>query len=373
MTVIASDGKDFKRPKIVRDADGGISQVLRDEGFFSPIGVTVEVDSEESLRSSLVAAFTEAAPDYGITLRRPFCSSRSLIDEVFGRNYPRAISFMHKVIEGVAPHVKKAHVNWVILPGSRTPTVRVGGKYSVERTIDVNRFKRDIGNVFPALCAWSYAKTHGYTFEKALIDGFQGKTTDVWDEFKSRTEVRVYPKGDECSAPICVADLFAFLTDKRLHSARKRLFRDEVESIWSSMSFDVTTFYFGEQDLGSIKWVDENPLELDGCLARPMTFLMVDKRYLSEDHDVEGAATYKDFLTTRGFHELPIILAQELRGGVKGYHPRDDPKAIRDGDHLVYMGEESGRIARSYSDALDVTVLSVKDLRERLCEKGYKC
>ena len=373
MTVIASDGKDFKRPKIVRDEKGEISQVLKDEGFFSPIGVTVEIDNESLLRADLGAAFARAAPDYRIRLRRPFYSSRSLIDEVFGRDYPRAISFMHRVLEDVAPHILKAHLNWVILPESRTPSVQVGGKYSVGRPVDVNHFKRDLGNVFSALCAWSYARKHGYSFEKALIDGFQGKTTNAWDELTSKAEVRVYPKGDECSAPICVADIFAFLTDKKLYSERKRLFKNEVEAVWSSMSFDVTSFYFSEQNLGSIKWIDENPLKLDEYLARPMTYLLVDRQYLSEDHGSDEVSSYKDFLTTRGFHELPIILAQELGGGVKGYQPRDDPRLIRDEDHLIYMGDESKRIALSYSDALDVTVLSVKELRENLRDKGYKC
>jgi len=371
--VIASDGKDFKRPKVVRDEKGEVSQVLKDEGFFSPIGVTLEIDNEDKLRSDLRTAFAEAAPDYHITLTRPFYSSRALIDDVFKRNYPKAISFMHRVIERVSPHIKRAHLNWVILPQSRTPTVQVGGAYSVGTIVDVNHFKRDLGNIFSALCAWSYARKYGYEFEKALVDGFQGKTTNAWDELRSQTEVRVYPKGDECSAPICVADIFAFLTDKKLYSERRKLFKDDVESVWSSMSFDVSSFYFNEQNLGAIKWIDETPLKLEDYLARPMTYMLVDQEYLSQDSTDVEVSSYKDFLTTRGFHELPIIQAQEVGGGVKGYQPRDDPNTIRDGDFLIYMGEESRRIAHSYEDALEVSVLSVKELREELRKKGYKC
>ena len=373
MTIIASDGKDFKRPKVIRNEKGEVSEVLKDEGFYSPFGVTLEIDDEAKLKTDLRTAFAESAPFYPITLTRPFCSSRVLVDEVFKKDYPKAISFMHRVLESVSPHIKKAHLNWIILPQSRTPAVQVGGSYSVGKVVDVNLFKRDLGNVFSALCAWSYGRKHGYEFEKALVDGFQGKTTNAWDELRTQTDVRVYPKGDECSAPICVADIFAFLTDKKLYSARKKLFKNEVESVWSSMSFEVTSFYFNEQNLGSIRWLDETPLRLDDYLARPMTYLLVDREYLAENSTDGEAPTYKDFLTTRGFHELPIINAQEVGGGVKGYQPRDDPKTVRDGDYLIYMGEESRRIAHSYNDALEVSVLSVKELREGLRDKGYKC
>ncbi len=374
MTIIAADGKDFKRPKVVRNEVGEIKEVLKDEGFYSPFGVTLEIDDEKKLRTSLKKAFVKLAPSYKITLRRPFCSSKFLVEDVFGNNYAAAISFLHTVLEAVQHHITKVHYNWIILPAARTPTVRVGGSFSASKDIEVSKFKRDLGNIFPALCAWSYARKHGFDFESALIDGFQGKTTNAWEEFRSRAKVRVFPKGDECSAPICLADIFLFLTDKKLYAEKRKLFRDQVETIWPLMKFEVSSFYFDETNLNAIRWLDEEPLKLWEYYARPMTYLLVDKQYLAEPTATEEETpTYKDFLTTRGFHELPILLAQELGGAVKGYHPRDDPKTISDGDYLIYMGENSRRVAEGFQDALDLTIMSVKELRADLRKKGYNC
>lgn len=374
MSIIAADGKDFKRPKVVRDEAGAIKEVLHDEGFYSPFGVTLEIDDERSLTADLKTAFLKLSYSYRVTMRRPFCSSKFLVEDVFKNNYPAAISFMHRLLDDVQGHIIRAHYNWVILPRSRTPAVHVGGRFSLGHEVEVSRFKRDLGNVFPALCAWSYTREYGFSFDTALLDGFQGKTTSAWDELRSHAKVKIFPKGDECSAPICLSDIFLFLTDKKLYAARKKLFRDEIDTIWSPKSFQVSSFYFDETNLGVVRWVDETPMKLWDYYARPMTYLLVDQKHLAQPSEAdEELPSYKDFLTARGFHELPILHAQDVGGGVKGYHPRDDPKTIVDGDYLIYMGEDSKHIAEGYQDALEVQVLSVKQLREKLRGKGYNC
>jgi len=43
-----------------------------------------------------------------------------------------------------------------------------------------------------------------------------------------------------------------------------------------------------------------------------------------------------------------------------------DSDKIQDGDILVYMGENSKKIAIAYNDAFDVTVIKIKELRKKI-------
>lgn len=370
MAVIASDGKEFKRPKIIRDDTGQIQDIQVDKGFFTPFGVTLWFDKPEKFKEDFTQVFKKMLPKYNVSMGRNFGSAYFMVYNIFRKDFRKSLSFLYSILDEVQDHISKAHINWVILPDA-VDKVSVGGLHSVVKEIKVNKFKRDMGNIFPAVCAWSYTKQYGEDYDIAYIDNFQGKTTNAWSELLHRApELYVVPKGDECNPFICMADIFAFLTDRRLFKERKKLFPKTIEEIWKDYPFKISTFYFRESNLGNIKWLDEKLIDVRENYPSPMVYLLVDKEYMGVFEE-EEPITMKDFLTTRGFHEVPLLFAQIVDGGAKGFHPNIDSSTIKDGDYLIYMGEDSEKTAKRYSYALDITTMSVKECRRKIKEKGY--
>lgn len=378
MRIIASDGKDFKRPTLKKDEKGDIIRdengkvIFEDIGFYSPIGATVYITDHRAFIDSFTKVWKDTLNKYGAKMNRRFCGAQYIVRRVFPNDFSKALSFLYSIFEGVEKNIDRIHYNWVILPEERTPMVKVGGFNSLEKPIDTSIFKRTIANVFPCLCAWSYQRHYENDFDLCLLDHFQGKTNNAWDELIDNcSRLKVIPKGDEVNPFICIADISAYLMDKKLYQKRLLLNRESVCNVFDKYSFDVSSFYFDERNLGNIKWRNEDQLITSDYYPSPMVWLLVDNVFLESEENIPDdgdTVKVKDFITHEGFTDLPLYLAQIKNGGAKSYHP-DDRYNIRDGDYLIYMGPESEKTAKTFTYAYDLKVMSVKNLRFKLKEK----
>ena len=380
MTIIAADAKEFKRPKLEKLANGELARksdgspvVLDTKGFYTQLASTLVFPNPENFEATFVKAFTDVAKEHNVILPRLFMSSRALLEQVFNNNLSATLSFLYQIVNEVKPLIQRAHVNWLILPPARTPTVLVGGDSAVATPISVREFVATIGNMFPPIAVWHYMKWSGQRLPDVRIDNFQGKTNLAWAELASQSDsIRIIPWGDECDPFICMADIFCYLTDKRLGREKLPLRPENVKKVWDTLvPFEVSDAYLDERLLSLIKWTDNVPLNLQRYYPH-MTYLLIDDELVAVKSADADRVTYRRFLEERGYVHAVVLHSQLSKTGFKVYHP-NDWDSVRDGDHLVYMGPASEKRAKTLSYAVNVTTESVVELRTRLRGKGYTC
>jgi hypothetical protein len=379
--LIATDAKEFKRPKLERGESGELVRgadghpiVVDSRGFYTQLGCTLSFPDPEAFRKKFVSTFKECADRYKVDIPRQYVSSRVLLEQVFKSNLSATLSFLYRVLEGTKQLIDQAHIAWVILPQARTPTIRVGGVGSASVETPTRDFVSAVGNMFPPICAWHYYRNRGsQRLPEVRLDHFQGKTNRAWNELVTGTgKITIIPWGDECDPFICMSDIFCYLTDKRLGQNRLQLRPESITQVWSELPFPVKGFFMDERFLGEIGWTDQQPLRIHSFYPKPMTYLMIDNELIEGSAGTPDRLTYRAFLEGRGYVHAVVLHAQLNQGGFKVYSP-DDWSEIRDGDHLVYMGTKSEEKARTLSYAVDVTRESVTDLRKRLRERGFNC
>ena len=381
--LVATDSKEFKRPKLARDSvsgallhDPGTSNVvvLDNKGFFSQMGVAVSFRDPETYRAKLTAAFAETAKQYRVSVPRNFSSSRHVLERIFMNNYPKAMSFLHKLLSRVEGEIEDVLIDWLILPRDRVPEVFIGGTGAISSALPTREFVARIGQMWSALTAWDYARRVHFPSDLDLrIDHFQGKLSPAWSELVGHyPNMQVVPWGDEVDPFICTADIIAYLTDKTARSRHQKLFREPIEGIWAGRPFSIRTGYFDERDLDKISWTDEKPVRVEELYPRPMTYLQVDSSLMAPQSPEGDEVTYRNYLDTRGFVDAVLWSAQIEGTGFKVLQPRE-ASLVRDGDRLVYMGPEAAKRAVAISQAVSVRIESVRELRDRLRGRGIIC
>lgn len=380
MSLVATDAKEFNRPRLERTVYGDLARtgdgsviVVDSKGFHTHIGCTLEFPDPETFERKFLEAFRHTSERFRVDLPRLFVSSRAVLEQVFKNDRSATLAFLYQILEEVKVSIGRAHVNWVILPPTRTPVVRTGGVESLSTEVPTREFVSVVGNMFPPISAWHYFRSTNQRMEEVRLDHFQGKTNRAWQELTAATDtMRVFPWGDECDPFICMADIFCYLTDKRLGYEHLDLRPENVPLAWRDLPFPVTGYYMDERFLSELRWTDPAPLRLHQYYPERMTYLMIDDDLLSEQTDTQDRVTLRAFLEGRGYIHAVVLHAQLGRTGFKVFHP-DDWSEIRDQDHLVFMGPKSRARAQTISDAVSVTTESVSGLRERLRGKGFNC
>jgi hypothetical protein len=380
VSLIATDAKEFKRPKFERAPSGELARgengrpiVADARGFYTQMGCTLVFEDPKKFETQFVDAFRQVAERFHVTLPRLFVSSKVLLEQVFDNNLSATLSFMYRLLELVQDQIGLAHICWVILPENRTPTVQVGGAKSVSIETPTREFLATVGNMFPPISAWHYFKHEGgRRLAEVRLDHFQGKTNWAWEELLAGVDqITVTPWGDECDPFICMADIFCYLSDKRLGEKHLHLRPENVSTVWQDVPFPVKGYFMDERFLSEVRWTNNKPLHLHKYYPS-MTYLLIDDDLVADKTDLQDRVTFRAFLEGRGYVHAVVLNAQLKRGGFKVYHP-DDWSEVRDGDHLVFMGPKSQEKAKGLSYAVRITMESVADLRNWLREKGYNC
>ena len=392
MRIVAFDSKDFNRAKTIRKPaeSPAVGSVVEYKGYFTPLGVGLTFKHDDLFRNAYVEACRKWADEFSLPMDRPLLSSYPIRSQMPLR---AAIPLCDKIIQEVQDYIELAFFSWISLPLDQHPTVGVGGQRTPRKEVPTPKFLRDVAPSFAYMTAWSFFGKRNASDYTAIVDGFRGKLTPAWTDLTSRTKPQIYSRGDECNPFIAAADMVAFLTDVELWQrediGKRKLSPDNVKSVWDQYQFDVDVRYLDPNVRSKITWFSENLIDVGPYLARPVIFFLADeieKIELASPKPLDLAQTELPLEPIsppkpRKFHEVlqrtpPYFAATQLafeRGGCVQFFDRyTDADRIRDGDVLVYMGEQSRRVASAYEDAYEVEVMSARELRRRLKRESIK-
>ena len=318
--------------------------------FYTPLGCGITVSKEEEFSSKYVMKLSELSSDYGI---EKCCGAFSPAEYLQRISPAKTISLSDKLLKSVQDLIESVYFSYVILPPKDVPIVEVGGYGCPKKAINTFDFLRKLSVYFSYMTAWKYLGIESRTNERIIIDGFHGKRTPAWDDIIERTSPIIYPHGDECNPFISIADIIAFLTNKKLWDGHLRLTPQNIAQVWESYSFNTDTHFLDKKILSKIKWYSNKHIALSSHYARPIVFLTVD------DYKTE-------YLKRLNIYAEATILARQKNGCVQGFDKAIDSPKIRDGDIFVYAGEESTKMARTIKDMYEIEILPFKELKERI-------
>jgi len=341
MPTIGFDSKDFKRAKI----DEGGKRIT----FYSPLGVGVKTNDLVELRKKTVEKTSELSKSFGLGKTQAIHCSNSLVRRIGHR---KATPFFDQLLKGLEEFIDAIFFSYVILPPKDNPTVEVGGYRCPRVKMETMDFLRAISSSFSYITAWSYCGRHREHDCSMFIDSFSGKETTAWDDLK-QYDFRVFPRGDECNVIISLADIFAYLTEKKLWDSKQWLLPQPIEEIWGSYGFNVETRFLDDKVLSKIQWYSDEPIEIEPFLAHPIVFLDLSeinmKRFIQFD-------LYCDLVT----------YAFRKEGSIQGFDINLDSKRVKDGDVYVYAGEDAHNRAKMFEDMYDIEAYSVKEIRQKI-------
>jgi len=317
--------------------------------FYTPLGCGINISKVEEFASIYSEKLIELSKNFGIEK----CCGAFSPAEYYRKIGPgKTIRMSDELLKSVQDLIEVAYFSYVVLPPRDVPIIEVGGYGSPKKPLGTFDFLRRLSVYFSYITAWNYLGVEGREEESIIIDGFQGKRTPAWDDITSKLSPIIYVHGDECNPFISIADIIAFLTDKKLYDNFFHLEPRYIEEVWKPYSFKTDTHFIDRRILSKIKWYSNEPIDLTSYYARPIIFLKADgfKTEEIKKLDVYPEAT---------------LYAKERKGCLQGYDEHIDSPKVKDGDFFVYAGEKSRQIALTLSDMYSIEILSFRELREK--------
>jgi len=340
MTIVAFDVGEFSRWKKAEEQ--------KETVFFTPlgIGVVIKTGKEEDFKSIYHDSRRNLIKKFNVPTKRLVYSHGNLWKEI---GHAKAIKFCDEMVTELQKVIDGIFCSYVILPPDNIKSVSVGGYGCPIEEIPTMKFLRSLTPMFSYITAWSYSGRHRSETSIFLIDGFSSKQTMAWRDLTEHTAPKIYPKGDECNEFISVADMIAYLTEKKLWDRKLWLTPENIEEVWGDYDFPVETRFLDQGVLSKIRWYSKQEIPPDNFLARPVIFMDIEGIRISDliGEPIVSAAAY----------------ACSKSGAFQGFDRTIDSRKIRDGDVYIYAGEESKRRATSFKDMFDLEILSVKELR----------
>lgn len=345
MQIVAFDSGDFSRRKKV---DGGKEIV-----FFSPLGVGVSVGdkSVEKFKAAYVSICKKLADEFKVPTKRVVYSHASLWKEIGHR---KTVPFCDKIVKQLQEFIDSIFVSYVVLPHDEVKSVEVGGYDCPVEDIPTMTFLRNLSPMFSYITAWSYTGRHMKEDHVYLLHNFSSKLTVAWQDLTDHIAPKIFPKGDECNPFISVADMLAYLMDKKLWDAKLWLEPHNIAKVWEGYDFEVEVRFLDRNVLSKYRWFSQESIETVHYLARPMVFL-----------DIEGISISR----VSGDPYISAAAYAFLKGGgFQGFDEGIDAGKIMDGDVYAYAGEKAKERAFAFKDMYDIEVYSIRELRQKVHE-----
>lgn len=318
--------------------------------FYTPLGCGITISNQEEFTYNYSEKLLELSESFGIEkCCGAFCPAEYLDSIGPGKT----VRMSDELLKSVQDLIESVYFSYIVLPPKSVPKIEVGGYRSPIKELGTFDFLRRLSVYFSYITAWNYLGVAGREEEKIIIDGFQGKRTPAWDDIISKTSPIIYAHGDECNPFISIADIIAFLTDKKLWDNFYHLEPTHIGEVWKDYSFEIETHFLDQKILSKIKWYTEDHIDLTSYYARPIIFLKTDGLKTEEIKklDVYPEAT---------------IYANKREGCLQGYDEHIDSPKVKDGDVFIYAGEKSRQIALTLMDIYSIEILSFKELREKI-------
>jgi len=168
------------------------------------------------------------------------------------------------------------------LPPKETKTVSVGGYGCPLEDIPTMDFLRALTPMFSYITAWAHSGRHRLEKNEYSIDNFSSKHTTAWRDLTNHLVPKIFPRGDECNEFISVADMVAYLTEKKLWDQKLWLEPENVKEVWDDYDFYVEPRFLDKNVQSKIRWYSKQEISTIRYLARPMIFMDVERITISE-------------------------------------------------------------------------------------------
>jgi hypothetical protein len=175
--------------------------------------VAIKEGKEEKFKSIYHSSRKKLIEDFQIPTRRYIYSHRNLWKEV---DHRKAIPICDNIVTKLQKTIEYIFCSFVILPPKETKTVSVGGYGCPLEDIPTMNFLRALTPMFSYITAWAHSGRHRLEKNEYLIDNFSSKHTTAWHDLTNHLIPKIFPRGDECNEFISVADMVAYLTEKKL-------------------------------------------------------------------------------------------------------------------------------------------------------------
>jgi len=340
ISVLAFDSKEFRRERLV----DGIRQTI----FYSPFGVGVKMKNSPRV----IDVYHEIAEEKEKTnaiLESCYIYSSNYLNKKYDQT--RCTSFLEALIYGLQDFIEEVFFSYVTISPNITPEISVGGHFSPTTTVPTLDFFKQLSPMFSYISAWNYFQIERIEKPSILLDAFSSKYTAAWMALERNYDLKIYPHGDECNLPISLADIIAYVTDRRLNRMHLRLEPDSLKKVWNNFNFEVNTRILTQADLAYIAYFNYENIDWLEYQARPILFLDLESLRMQTMTEIEP-------------YKIAIKHISQKNGSIQGFDEGMDSKRIQDGDIYVYAGEASRKRAETYSDIYNIEIYSVKELRD---------
>jgi hypothetical protein len=241
----------------------------------------VKYNDPNKAKQNYIEALEDLAPKFGLKQ----CCAAISPSELYRELGPsKTIKLSDALLKQVQDQIETAYFSYVILPPAETPTIKVGGYSSPLTELTTFSFLKRLSVYYSYITAWSYQAIEERRQDQLILDGFRGPRTYAWEDITSNNKPQIYSHGDECNPLISIADIIAFLTDKKLYAAYKHLEPQSIEDVWTDYNFEKEVHYLTQNILSKIRWYTEDTIDITEYYVHPTVFLYSRARGLLVSH-----------------------------------------------------------------------------------------
>lgn len=345
-----------------RDAAAPLRDQERERCFHTPLGAgvcvsdTVRVD--EALRS-ICDAFKQK---HSVESPRAFAPS-SILRKWCRGDLRHSVAAAERTIEEVIPYLKEVHISFAALSTRQMPEISVGGYASPVRLVSTPKFLESLCPMYSYITAWTALASGVLKSDSVRVDAFDSKQTQAWSELIDKSRPDFWYHGDDTDALVCVADLFAFATDRLLYRNHAKLEPSTVQKLWADKGLQASAWIVGKGNVNKVSWYSDESIVTQSYVHHPVLFLLRDSPEAYDEPPTKEKRLSSLIQAGEPF-DSAVRLATERGACLKFFNEFDDPALLRNGDIMVYAGPKSKQIVELYGDMYDIEVHNFKETRE---------
>lgn len=205
--------------------------------------------------------------------------------------------------------------------------------FEIKKPLD---FLNELIEYYTYIVTWKTSKVASLRNTNVYLDSFTGEYTKVWGELCAHHQVHVMPKGDSCNPFISSADLVAKCIYEYLSQHHLRLEGSSIRSCLELYGAEgAHIFYVGNPDLEDIVPIKKEKINLVTYYKRPMVYICKEEIIKCESNFIETSPLWDKLLN----------FACSKDSGIKFMSYDEDYRNIKDGDYLIYLGEQGEKQA----------------------------
>lgn len=235
----------------------------------------------------------------------------------------------------IAPHIESINVFYTLF----NPAIKMKWMGHKEKELkhklakpylDFDEILDKVCNYFPAICIWRINKFLEDNNICCLVDNFSLKLSDAWKEIEQKNlPIKVFFSGDKCNSLISTADIIINLLQLRLAKARKFYQYGNFRSVLPELNNKVFEYSISHRHYNSISPLSKKLINLRNYINHPVFYVLNENKFLDSEGLKNDDALNKIY-----------NIASHKCGCVKIYDKSGDKNYIKDGDFIIYFGEE---------------------------------